>query len=177
VNPRGDGQDGLTLWLLRHAKAEREPPPGGDDHDRPLAPRGTRDAAALGRVLPSLGHPPPEVVLTSTARRTLQTAEAATARIGATLDRRRRLYYGSEEDVLDEVSTVGEGVASVMVVGHNPATHLLALALLDEEDASGRGALSSFPTCALAVFGVPAARWREVAARTATLAGFYRPPY
>lgn len=174
---RGGDPGVLTLWLLRHAKAEQLPPPGGEDHDRPLAPRGRRDAAALGRVLPSLGHPLPTVVLASTARRTLQTAEAATARLGVPLDRRRRLYYASAQDVLAELATVGEGAPSVMVVGHNPATHLLALALLHDEDAAGRGALSSFPTCALAVLVAPAARWADFGAGSATLAGFYRPPY
>ena len=38
------------LWLLRHAKAVTDPPPGGSDFDRVLAPRGRRDAAALGRL-------------------------------------------------------------------------------------------------------------------------------
>ena len=40
-----------TLWLLRHAKAVADPPPGGEDFDRVLAPRGRRDAEALGRLI------------------------------------------------------------------------------------------------------------------------------
>ena len=50
-----------TLWLLRHAKAVTDPPPGGSDFDRVLAPRGRRDATALGRLFagPGEGLGPP----------------------------------------------------------------------------------------------------------------------
>ena len=44
-----------TLWLLRHAKAVTDPPPGGSDFDRVLAPRGRRDATALGRLFAGPG--------------------------------------------------------------------------------------------------------------------------
>ena len=68
-----------TLWLLRHAKAVTDPPPGGSDFDRVLAPRGRRDAAALGHLFagrgqglgPALkGVPLPGVALVSPAART-----------------------------------------------------------------------------------------------------------
>ena len=45
-----------TLWLLRHAKTVTDPPPGGADFDRVLAPRGRRDAAALGRLFAGAGE-------------------------------------------------------------------------------------------------------------------------
>ena len=45
-----------TLWLLRHAKTVTDPPHGGTDFDRVLAPRGRRDATALGRVPVPQGH-------------------------------------------------------------------------------------------------------------------------
>ena len=169
--------DSLTLWLLRHAKAATDPPPGGTDHERPLAPRGRRDAAALGERLGTLGHPLPEAVLTSTATRTVQTAEAVTASLGVTLDRRGTLYYGSTpEDVLAELRSVPEGVGSVMVVGHNPTTHELAIDLVGGDELA-RVTLRAFPTCALAVYRLATARWEEVGAGLATLVGFYRPPY
>lgn len=166
-----------TLWLLRHAKAAPGAPSGGADHDRPLTARGREDAAALGRLLPSLGHPLPEVVLTSTARRTVETAERVAMSLDVVPDRRRRLYYGSPDDVLDELGTVDAAARSVMVVGHNPTTHQLALELLGADDASGRAALSSFPTCGLAVLVVRDGDWGGLAPRTASLAEVRRPPY
>jgi len=64
-----------------------------------------------------------------------------------------------------------------MVVGHNPATHSLALELLEEDDCAGRAQLASFPTCAVALFRTGVTRWRDLASGGATLAGFSRPPY
>ena len=72
------------LWLLRHAKTVTDPPSGGSDFDRVLAPRGRRDATALGRLFadqgkqlgPELkGVPRPAVALVSPAARTMATAE------------------------------------------------------------------------------------------------------
>ncbi len=171
----------LVVWLLRHAKAMPDPPSGGDDHDRLLAPRGRRDAAALGDRLGAgdLGFAAaalPGLVLASTAARTTETAERVAAPLGIPVDRRQRLYYGTPTDVLDELRGLDDAIRSVMVVGHNPATHSLALELLSTDDA-GRAALGSFPTCAVAVFRTGASHWPEVAFGTATLVGFARPPY
>lgn len=173
---------GLVLWLLRHAKAADDPPPGGSDHERPLAPRGRRDAAALGRRLGAgdLGFGAvdlPDLVLTSSAARTVETAQLVAGAHGVPIDRRRRLYYGSPDDVLAEIRTIDDGVRSLMVVGHNPATHSLALELLGDDDAVGRATLASFPTCACAVFDVGRARWRDAAPGEVALRGFVRPPY
>lgn len=169
------------LWLVRHAKAVADPPPGGTDHERQLAPRGRKDAAALGKRIGAggLGFAAGELpahVLCSTAARTTETAEQVSSALGLPLDRRRRLYYGTPDDVLDELRTIDDGFRSVMVVGHNPATHLLALALLSEETGE-RGQLASFPTCALAVISFDALRWQDVAMGTGVLAGFFTPPY
>jgi phosphohistidine phosphatase len=178
----GGHERDLLLWLVRHAKAAPDPPPGGSDHERLLAPRGRRDATALGVRLHAgdLGfgdEDRPELVLASTAARTTETAERVAAGLGVAVDRRRRLYYGSPTDVLAEVRTLDEEVRSVMVVGHNPATHSLALELLAGDDLAGRAALASFPTCAIALFRTGVTRWRDLALGAATLVGFACPPY
>ena len=59
-----------TLILLRHGKSGY--PPGVADHDRPLAPRGERQAALAGAWI-SQHLPPVDLVLCSTAERTRQT--------------------------------------------------------------------------------------------------------
>ena len=49
---------------------------------------------------------------------------------------------------------------SVVVVGHNPTVHELALVLLDDDDAEGRSRLEQgFPTAALAVVAVAIPSW------------------
>lgn len=173
-----------TLWLLRHAKAAGAPPPGGSDHDRRLAPRGRRDAVALGHKLGALCEPgmsAPGLVLCSSAARTTETAElvASGQSASAAVDRRRRLYYGSPGDLLEELRTLDDAVHSVMLVGHNPAIASLAVAMLADDDVEGRGRLEErgFPTCALAVLTVQAAGWAALAAGTARLEGYFTPPY
>ena len=183
-------QPGRLLWVLRHAKAVADPPPGGTDHDRPLAPRGRRDAEALGRRLAAaadrLGFEPadlPRVVLCSTARRAAETAErvlaAGLGAAGATPDLRHRLYQASPEEVLEEVRTVDDAVPSVMVVGHNPTLGRLVVAMIADDDEPGRRSLGegAFPTCGLAVYRLPAGRWQDVAAGTGAMAGWWSPPY
>lgn len=175
---QGGHPEGRTLWLLRHAKAA-EAAPGGTDRSRPLTHRGHRDAAALGRRLPSLVPPGaslPDVVLCSAATRTTETAADVADGLGIPVDRRQSLYYASPDDVLAEIRAADDHVRSLMVVGHNPATHTLALGLLGDGDAD-RSRLDRFPTCALAVYRLPAARWAHVDWGTGTLAGFFTPPY
>lgn len=167
----------MIFWLLRHAKAV--PPTGGTDHERPLAPRGRRDADALGRRLceDRLGlalADLPGLVLCSTATRAVQTAERVLANLTSPpqVDHRRALYGAPPEQVLDQVRTVDDGVGSVMVVGHNPTAHALAIAM-DRDKVAQR----SFPTCALAVYRLPIDRWIDVAEGTGSLLGLFAPPY
>ena len=174
---------GRVLWLVRHATAVPDPPAGGSDHDRPLTPSGRRDAEALGRRLAGdrFGLAPvdlPTVALCSTARRTVQTAEAAVAAIPAELDLRRALYRATPDELLDEVRTVDDGVSAVMVVGHNPTIHRAAVAMVAEGDPDGRGPMSDrFPTCGVVVYRLPVERWRDVVAGSGVVAGWFAPPF
>jgi len=167
----------VIFWLLRHAKAV--PPTRGSDHERPLAPRGRRDADALGRRLREdrLGFEAadlPGLVLCSTATRTVQTAERVLAHLPSPpqVELRRALYGAPPELVLDQVRTVDDGVGSVLVVGHNPTARALAIAM-DRDKVAER----SFPTCALAVFRLPVDRWIDVSEGTGSLLGLFTPPY
>ena len=62
-----------TLYLLRHAKSDWTDEQL-DDHDRPLAPRGAEAVERLRRHVASAGVAP-ELVLCSSARRTVMTLE------------------------------------------------------------------------------------------------------
>lgn len=172
-----------VLWVLRHAKAVADPPPGGADHDRTLAPRGRRDAGALGRRLAGdrfgLDRDDlPDLVLSSTAVRTRQTTEEVLSALAdpPVVDFRHALYYATPEQALAEVQTVPDAARAVLLVGHNPTAHALAAGLGDLETAV-EVEVKGFPTCALAVYRLPAARWLDIAEGTGTLAGFFTPPY
>ena len=178
---------GRALWLLRHAKAVADPPHGGDDFDRVLAPRGRRDAEALGRLIgrglsaPGASGPLPQVAFVSPAARTAATAELVLSAAGLTprVEHPMDLYGGDPEDVLDHLRRLGAEVTAAMVVLHNPTGHALAQGLLDREDEDGLDLIvrRGFPTCALAVIRLDVARWADVASECGVLFDLLTPPF
>ena len=164
-----------TLWLLRHAKASA----GGaglSDRDRPLSARGRDAAERVGRHLAEReAHP--ELVLCSTSLRTRETIKLVQKGLGAALEieLEDELYLASERDLRKRVEQVADGVASVMLVGHNPGLGELALDLAVRGHAGSIAELRhKFPTGALAEFGVHSQRWSQLA-RGCELLSFVTP--
>ena len=113
-----------TLALLRHAKSAY--PAGVVDQDRPLAPRGAREAGLAGDWLRA-NLPAIDLVLCSTATRARQTV--ARAGVGAAVRYVERLYGASPSTLIDEINTVADDVTTLLLVGHEPAISALALDL------------------------------------------------
>ena len=178
----------LSLWLLRHAKAITDPPAGGADFDRKLAPRGRRDAKALGHLIGrhgkhlGMGHLDlPQIALVSPAARTAATAELVLEIMDAppTTEMVPELYGADPEEVLAHLRAMRDAVTSVMVVGHNPTVHALAVQLIGPDDQDGRDLVvrRGFPTCALGIYNFDITRWSDVGGLTAHLAGLFTPPF
>jgi phosphohistidine phosphatase len=110
----------MRLYIVRHAKAERDSDSGFDE-DRRLRPRGERQAAWLAAGLAD-AEPPPERILASEAARALATARAIEATVGCPLELADELLPASDlDDALELIgSAFSDGVASLAVVGHNP---------------------------------------------------------
>ncbi|WP_327251508.1 SixA phosphatase family protein [Streptomyces sp. NBC_01244] len=165
------------LVLLRHAKSAW---PDVADHERPLGPRGLRDAPAAGRRLRDAGCVP-SLVICSTARRTRETWALAAAQLGAEVPVRfdERVYAAEPEELLEVVSEVPEEIRTLLLVGHNPGLEDLALSLareaVDAAEAEAIARLSEkFPTSAIAVLACTGP-WRELAPGSARLADFAVP--
>jgi phosphohistidine phosphatase len=109
------------LILLRHAKSDWAAP-FGDDADRPLNARGREAAGVMGRVL-ALAGKAPDLVLSSPARRALETAELAGAAGSwpAPLVIDHRLSPGSPAAVVAAVRDHAGATTRLLVVGHEPA--------------------------------------------------------
>ncbi len=140
------------LMLLRHAKSAW--PEGVTDLDRPLAPRGERDAQIVGRFL-GARNLQPTLTLTSPALRTRSTAELVLHAAGAdasAVQVHEELYDGDVAAVLRQVP-VGE--SRVLVVGHEPELLALAQGLC--------GAEVALPTAALALIELQAP-WSQLPA-------------
>ncbi len=127
------------LVLVRHAKAAQE---GPSDAERPLAPRGREDAAAIGRWLASQGIAPDRVVI-SPSLRTRETWElTGLGTPPADLD--ERIYDNTVQDLLAVVRDTPSDVHTLLLIGHNPSMGELAALWAPQ--------LSEFRTSAVAVF-------------------------
>jgi phosphohistidine phosphatase len=169
------------LMLLRHAKTENKAP-SGRDQDRRLDDRGHKDAAEIGNFI--AGHPPfPNCVLVSPAVRAYQTWEVAWAAMKNSVPAPRvellpELYGADPAQMLQTIRDASvSDPKQLMVIGHNPGMHELALALTDGGgDTAGRRALSdNLPTSGLAIFHFAINDWADVAFRRGRLALFVSP--
>jgi len=149
--------DWTRLILMRHAKSDY--PIGVGDHDRPLSERGRSDAHAAAGWIADQGeallgaHP---LVLVSSALRTQQTWTIVSGAIDLASRTEGRLYEASDPAYLD---VLREGLlesATVMVIGHNPATEAAARMLAADVDSDAYHAMMRrFPTSAIAVIDLP----------------------
>lgn len=185
------------LMLLRHAKTEHDAP-SGQDHDRRLDDRGRLDAAAIGAWI-GRHTPLPGAVLVSTAVRARQTWEIAGQAMKDVLREPAASkwqvefldeIYGAEPaqllgivrmaqvstQVSTQVPTEVSDPGTLMLVGHNPGMHELALMLTGSGDAAAKKALEdNLPTSGLAILDFTIDDWSEVAFRGGKLVRFTSP--
>jgi phosphohistidine phosphatase len=171
------------LLLLRHAKSSWDDP-AMSDHARPLNARGRRNAASMRVAIRNLGLTP-DVVLVSSARRTLQTLEAMEPwDENPIVEPMDTLYLATPAQILAILHGVTATVRSVMVVGHNPGLHDLAVLLAsgqnvpserhNSDPAQIQRLREGFPAGALAEFTI-AADWRDVTEGGGRLVHFLDP--
>jgi phosphohistidine phosphatase len=168
------------LMLLRHAKTENDAP-SGRDLDRRLDNRGRHDAAEIGGWIGR--HPPfPDSVLVSHAIRAHQTWEIAWEAMKdhvpePLVELVPELYGADPAQLLQIIRAESEtDPQRLLLVGHNPGMHELALALAGSGDAAGRKALAdNLPTSGLAIFDFAIDDWADVAFRRGRLELFVSP--
>jgi phosphohistidine phosphatase len=163
------------LLLMRHAKSLWDDPTM-TDHARPLNARGRQAAVSMGGALRDLGLTP-DLVLVSSARRTLQTLEALAPWDETPLIEPLDAMYLANAAVLTQViQEVADTVRSVLVLGHNPGMHELAVSLAGRGSAAGmyRRLNEGFPTGALAEFSLTGP-WAGLSAGKAQLQRFLTP--
>lgn len=147
------------IYLLRHAEAAWAEP-GQRDFDRPLNEKGYGDAEIVADRAADKGYRP-DLVLSSTALRCRDTAEAVHRAMGSSLDMRfvDALYNASVDTYLEIIAA--QEAATVMLVGHNPTMEQALEAIVGRE-AMVAALPAGFPTAGLAVldFDPAGSRWR-----------------
>lgn len=117
------------ITVIRHAKSDwsHDLP----DHQRPLNPRGRRDAVRIGDYL-SEWQITADVALVSTAERTKETWALLQQNWSApTVEFREDIYEASAHDLLLLIESLDESVHSVVLVGHNPGVSELVRRITD----------------------------------------------
>ena len=165
------------LLLMRHAKSSWENSMLAD-HDRPLAPRGLRDAPRMGCWMVRNGFLP-DRILCSMARRARQTCKAVRAQLPdpPELVILPQLYeFGRIRPLLDAIARHGGESRTLLVVGHNEALHELARHLASSGSEADMNKLNGkFPTAAIAILELDGKDWPEALARRGRLIRFMRP--
>ena len=121
----------------------------------------------------------PDVVLVSSARRTLQTLAALDPwDTPPRIEPLDALYLAPRADLLDVLHSVAPASHTVLLVGHNPGLHELALLLAGAHAAVGdrevQRLVNSYPSGALAEFAV-SVPWSDVGETGARLTRFVLP--
>lgn len=134
------------LILIRHAKSDWSVSVG--DRDRPLVPRGRRQAPPSGRWIDD-NVAPINLALVSPARRARDTWALIAAELTAAPQVKvsETAYTFDGDDLLGLVRGLPAAVEVVALVGHNPALEELAETLV--------GQWISLPTSSLAVIDLP----------------------
>ncbi len=163
-----------TVILLRHGKSSWSDSTLADI-DRPLAPRGERASRKLAKYM-RRKRIQPALVLCSPSLRTRQTLEAIESSLGkrCAVEVVPQLYAASEQELLERLQALPESVSSVMLIGHNPGLHNLALVL------ASRGAdlprlEEKLPTGALATLVVHSESWTTLSPGEAELVEYVVP--
>lgn len=166
------------LLLLRHAKSSWDDPKMSD-HARPLNARGWKSAEIMRRAMRDLGLAP-DIVLVSSALRTLQTLESLEPWDDQPLvEPMDQLYLANAAQLLAILRQVSNTARSVLLIGHNPGLHDLALLLagptaLSAQNQRARRLAEGYPTGALTEFSI-AGPWSTLDAGGGQLLRFLTP--
>lgn len=166
----------LTLSLLRHAKSSWTNPTL-PDRERPLANRGVADAPLMGRAMAERSIDP-ELVLCSSARRTRDTLALVLPelKIEPEVSYLDALYHASPAEMLEIVQAIQPGASRIMLVGHNPELHALALDMVGSGPKHLRDRLGEkYPTAGLAVINFNSGLWSNLAINSGSLNLFLTP--
>lgn len=157
-----------TLMVLRHAKSSWKYK-GLPDHERPLNRRGQRNAPRMGHLMKEEGILP-EHILSSTAVRAQTTARLVAHACGhkGDVELIEELYLSGAQAYFDVLREIPDGVASVMVVGHNPDLEDLVFSLTGQHE--------TLATATLAKLELPVDSWAELRKGfRGALVGVWRP--
>jgi phosphohistidine phosphatase len=163
------------LMLFRHAKSAW--PDGVDDLERPLAKRGRKACALMGRYMADEALVA-DLAVVSTARRARESWELIRPAFGQDIVEHDepRIYEASAGTIVDVVRETRPEIHTLLLVGHNPGLHDVALKLIRKGSPSDLSRLQrKYPTAGLVVIDFKIRRWSEASETLGQLERFQTP--
>ena len=146
-----------TLIVMRHAKTE-EQQLDQKDYERNLLERGKNDALSMATILKEKGFSP-QVIIASSANRTIQTAEIVAQELNfdkEKLQLLQRLYLCSSRTIANVLEGLDDTVESCCIIAHNPGVSEFVFDM-------NRGAIDrALPTAGFVVFSFLAKSWEDL---------------
>lgn len=143
-----------TVVFIRHAKSSWANPLQSD-FERPLTDRGKQDAPDMGARLKSLGIKP-DLIVSSNAKRTKQTAKRIAEEIGYNSDDikwEEKLYHCIPSVFEELIYELSDRVKTVFIVAHNPGITEFVNSL------SPGFRIDNMPTCGIVGAYVNTSEW------------------
>ena len=110
-----------TIILTRHAKSSWKTD-ATSDLERPVNKRGIDDAPIMAKRLQAQG-PLPQIIVSSTATRALQTSEMLMTNLAmdkSLLTTTDAIYEAPARALIDQIKQMPADIEIAMIVGHNP---------------------------------------------------------
>jgi phosphohistidine phosphatase len=145
-----------TLYLIRHAKSSWDNPTLRD-FQRPLNERGLSVAPKMAALL-LREKEVPELIVTSPARRALDTAHFFAAINGFGEEKvlqQEDIYEASPMQLSRVISRLPDTANSIFLFGHNPT-------FTDVANLYSANSISNIPTCGIVRIDTTAAVWSEM---------------
>jgi phosphohistidine phosphatase len=164
------------LLLLRHAKAERSEA-STEDRVRKLIERGRKDATSIGAYMASHSLVPDRIIVSPSARtqETWKFAAAALRPAPAAISL-EKLYNATPSAILGVIRDTPKTTRTLLVIGHNPGMHELALMLIASGDIETREQLrEKLPTSSLVIVDFAVDSWGKVHSQSGRLERFVTP--
>jgi phosphohistidine phosphatase len=165
------------LLLFRHAKAQR-PEPGMEDRARVLIERGRKDSAMIGAYMATNGLVPDRVLISPSARtqETWKFTATALSSTPTTAVTAEQLYEATPRAIIALVKEAPTEVHTLLVIGHNPELHELALMLIASGNADARERLQEkLPTAGLVIMDFAFDDWHKLHRQSGRLECFVTP--
>jgi len=118
------------LIIMRHAKSSWVDL-NLNDHDRPLNPRGRKDAPRIYQALMEMDWLPDTVFLSSSKRTSETLSLMNMDRNEVNIEIKPSIYHASLEELIIQLENIGNN-ETTMILGHNPGSELLINYLIGE---------------------------------------------